>query len=118
MYTVPEEEFEGLAEAAAAFTGCSFLFGLLLTLFMLFVFWRILSRAGYSGWLTLVNLIPFGTLGLLLLLAFGNWPALRGRGGPGEQVGYGPPAYQPPSAPDAPGVPREHNPPVPPAPHV
>lgn len=63
-------------------------FGVLLVLFIaacvaaviaLFVwFWyRILSKAGYSGWLGLLILVPFGNLALALVLAFGEWPITR-----------------------------------------
>jgi hypothetical protein len=117
MYSVPEQGLEGFEEALAAATGCSLFIMLLTLVFMLVLFWRILSKAGYSGWLTLLNLIPFGTLALLLLLAFGSWPVFRDRNGPPAggtgTTGY-PPPYQPPSPPEAPGVPREHNPPIPP----
>lgn len=118
MYSVPEQDFDGLAEGLAAATGCSFFIMLLTLAFMLFLFWRILTKAGYSGWLTLLNLIPLGTFALLLILAFGSWPAFRDRMGPppGQAGGQlpGQPPYQPPTPPDAPGVPREHNPPIPP----
>jgi branched-subunit amino acid transport protein AzlD len=36
-------------------------------------FWFILKKAGYSPWLSLINILPFGTLVLLYVLAFGEW---------------------------------------------
>src|SRR5438093_1622519 len=48
------------------------------TAFSIFVMWRILSRAGYSGGLSFLMLIPgIGALIIFLMLAFGDWPALR-----------------------------------------
>ena len=38
--------------------------------------WRICNRAGYSGALSLLHLIPgVGTLIVFAILAFGTWPA-------------------------------------------
>lgn len=38
-------------------------------------FWRISQRAGYSGWLSLLMLIPLVNLGFLYFLAFASWPS-------------------------------------------
>ncbi len=54
------------------------LFGLLLGLislvFAVIVWWRICSKAGYSGALGLIMLVPLANIALLLVLAFGTWP--------------------------------------------
>jgi hypothetical protein len=43
--------------------------------FMIWVYWRIFAKAGYSGALALLNLVPgVGTLICLIILAFGRWP--------------------------------------------
>ena len=39
--------------------------------------WRICSRAGFPGALSLLILVPIGNLFLLFFLAFAEWPALR-----------------------------------------
>ena len=40
-------------------------------------FWKIFKKAGYSGWLSLIMIIPFvGILGLFYL-AFAQWPIQR-----------------------------------------
>jgi heme/copper-type cytochrome/quinol oxidase subunit 4 len=36
-------------------------------------FWFICKKAGFSQWLSLLNLVPMGTLILLYILAFGEW---------------------------------------------
>jgi ABC-type transport system involved in cytochrome c biogenesis permease subunit len=36
-------------------------------------FWFILKKAGFSPWLSFINIIPFGTLILLYVLAFADW---------------------------------------------
>lgn len=60
------------------------LIGLAFFIFYIFVWWKIFSKAGYSGALSLLNLaiiIPFiGWLVPLVLtiwFAFADWPALK-----------------------------------------
>ena len=36
--------------------------------------WIIFTKAGYNGWLTLLNFVPFGDLIMIGILAFGRWP--------------------------------------------
>jgi uncharacterized membrane protein YhaH (DUF805 family) len=47
--------------------------------FNIVVYWRICAKAGFSGAMSLLIFVPFGALILLCILAFGDWPALRGR---------------------------------------
>ncbi len=49
----------------------------LLVLFGVLPFWFICKKAGFSPWLSLLMLIPFGNLLLPFLIAFMNWPALE-----------------------------------------
>jgi hypothetical protein len=46
--------------------------------FNIIVYWRICSKAGYSGAMSLLIFVPFGALIMMCILAFGDWPALRG----------------------------------------
>lgn len=47
---------------------------------MILLFWRILKRAGLSGALALLALIPgFGPLLLLCVMALAEWPVLHER---------------------------------------
>ena len=49
--------------------------------------WRICNRAGYSGAISLLHLIPgVGTLIVFAILAFGTWPAGEAAP-PGQQTG-------------------------------
>ncbi len=36
-------------------------------------FWFICKKAGFSPWLSLLNIIPFGNLVLIYVLAFAEW---------------------------------------------
>jgi hypothetical protein len=108
MYSYPQGgSAEDIAAGIAAWSACLFVFALLYVALMIWFWWRILDRAGYSGWLSLLNLIGgIGTLILVILLAFGDWPVFRSRdsqgGGYPTSGGYQQPmppqTYQPPSA--------------------
>jgi hypothetical protein len=50
---------------------------LVLGLLLIIPFWRLFSKAGYSGWWSLLMLIPLVNLITLYVLAFSNWPVLR-----------------------------------------
>lgn len=53
---------------------------LAITALFIWFYWRIFSKAGFSGALSLLNLVPgVGPLICLLILAFGDWPAFQGR---------------------------------------
>ena len=57
---------------------------LLLSLLLIIPSWRILSRAGYSGALSLFHLVPvIGPFIVMAILAFGEWPNGEARHGEG-----------------------------------
>jgi len=41
------------------------------------VFWKICSKAGFSGALSLLMLVPLANIVLPLFVAFAEWPALK-----------------------------------------
>ena len=46
------------------------------TIFFVWLFWRIFTKAGYTGALGLLCLIPsIGPIVCLIILAFGTWPS-------------------------------------------
>lgn len=52
--------------------------GLAFFAFSVYCWWRIFSKAGYSGAMSLLMLLPgIGLFVMVLILAFGDWPALR-----------------------------------------
>jgi hypothetical protein len=56
---------------------------LLLALLLVIPTWRICARAGFSGALSLLHFVPFvGTLVVMAILAFSDWPA--GEADPGK----------------------------------
>jgi hypothetical protein len=73
---------------AAPFMGLFFvllLFAIIMPLFLfkIFLWWRIFSKAGYSGAFSLLILAPFGTIIMLCILAFSSWPTEKK---PGQQT--------------------------------
>lgn len=57
------------------------LIGVAIAALVIFPHWKIFSRAGYSGALSLLLFVPLVNLIVLLWFAFSDWPALRGRQG-------------------------------------
>ncbi|MGA2326416.1 MAG: hypothetical protein ABSH05_09010 [Bryobacteraceae bacterium] len=45
---------------------------------LLVPFWKIFSKAGFHGALSLLMIVPGVNLVMLYVLAFSRWPALRG----------------------------------------
>jgi hypothetical protein len=68
--------------------------------FMVWVYWKIFSKAGFNGAMSLLMLVPIANLVAILLLAFSRWPIedelarLKGGGRPMPPPGSigGPPA--------------------------
>jgi len=62
-------------------------------------FWFICRKAGFSPWLSLINLVPLGSLILLYVLAFADWKVM-----PVPQPGWPPMPPMPPMPPPPPNV--------------
>jgi len=57
-------------------------------------FWFICKKAGFSPWLSLLNLIPLGHLVLIYVLAFSDWKVI-----PAPQAYWQPQSPYPPQPP-------------------
>jgi len=44
-------------------------------------YWRIFTKAGFSGWLVLLMIVPFVNLIVLYYVAFSNWKVTPNRPG-------------------------------------
>ena len=40
-------------------------------------YWKIYSKAGFSGWLSITMIIPLINVVMLFYLAFADWPVLK-----------------------------------------
>jgi CDP-diglyceride synthetase len=77
MSNSPEALIAGMGMAVfVVILAVAMLISLAVLVFMIWCWWRILSRAGYAGPLALLMLVPFGGLILTCWMAFGNWPVL------------------------------------------
>ena len=56
-----------------------FVFAVVMMVLPTIAFWKICVKAGFSGALGLLMLVPVGNLILPLYLAFAKWPALKDR---------------------------------------
>jgi len=67
-----------LAPIVMLFVGIFLLISFVVFLFKLFLWWRIFSKAGFSGALAFLMLIPgFGELVIICVLAFSTWPIAK-----------------------------------------
>lgn len=67
------------AEAEVYFGTGSLLFLLLVGVLVVIPYWKLWQRTGHSGAWGLLMLVPLVNLISLWVLAFKEWPALRGR---------------------------------------
>ena len=82
----------------AAVIGFYLVFFVIIMAAIIIPFWFILKKAGFSPWLSLINLVPtFGTFILLYIVAFAEWKVI-----PAPQMTWQPPyPPQPPFPPQA-----------------
>lgn len=100
----------GAESAGLVFIGCYLLFLVLMAVAAVFIYYKIFSKTGNSGWLALLMLVPLVNLGMLLYLAFSDWPVLKENRDLKARLGYVPPVggyaapvgYPVPTAPAAP----------------
>ncbi len=99
----PQQQQQYASMAAGLGAGV-LLFGILVTAFLVFLFWRSFTKAGLSGPLSLLVLIPgIGLLIVLCILAFSEWKVVPASSVAGL-ANYPPSAYPtttnyPPSGP-------------------
>jgi uncharacterized membrane protein YhaH (DUF805 family) len=80
---MPEDAYQSTpgTEQLAALLGSLSLIILIISLasivITIIIWWTIFSKAGYSGALSLLFLIPIANVVMLLVFAFGKWPILR-----------------------------------------
>jgi hypothetical protein len=65
-------------------------------------FWFICKKAGFSPWLSLLNVVPLGNLILIYVLAFAQWKVV-----PAPQLAYAPPYPPQPPYPQPPLPPQQ-----------
>jgi hypothetical protein len=107
-----ESQSQQLGAIIAASSLVVSLIALAAMVFGIIIYWKIFSKAGYSGAMSLLMLVPIANIVVLCMLAFGNWPILqeleqlraqvRGGGQPFPQQPSFYPPQQPPYPPQQP----------------
>ncbi len=101
----------------------SVIFSLIAIIFAVIIYWRIFSKAGYSGALSLLMFVPIANIIVICVLAFGNWPIYKelnylrqqvaqGQRNPGAQQAFpqSAPAMYPQQYPSSPQYPQYSQP--------
>ena len=102
-----QQQFAGVM---AGFMGVFLIVGLVVAAFFIFLLWRIFTKAGLSGALSLIALFPgIGPIIVLCILAFGEWKVVPAPYTQGLQPYPPPPPSYPPPPP-----PTSFTPPPPP----
>jgi hypothetical protein len=70
--------------------------GLALIALHVIVYWRIASKAGYNGALSLLMFVPLANFIVLIIFAFSEWPIEHELRLARAGVGATPPGWQPP----------------------
>jgi heme/copper-type cytochrome/quinol oxidase subunit 2 len=96
----PQQQQIQAMHMMAAILPMIFLFWLVIMAFLVFCFWRVFTKAGMSGPLSLLMLVPaVGPLVVICILAFGEWKVV-----PAPPYGGYPPPYPPSYPPQPPTV--------------
>ena len=78
------------------------LVGIIFLAIIIIPFWFICKKAGFSPWLSLLNMIPMGNLILVYVLAFAQWKVM-----PVPPMAYPPPYPPQPPYPQPPLPPQQ-----------
>jgi hypothetical protein len=104
-----QDQINHMSGAIAGMMGFFVLFGFAVTAFLIFLYWRILTKAGLAGPLSLIILFPgIGRLIVDCILAFSEWRVVPA---PNPYSGLQP--YPPPPT-SYPPAPTNYNAPPPP----
>jgi len=108
MQTSPSPDFPAEAlGVVAAFMGIWLLAILAFLVITVIAYWKIFSKAGFSGALSLLMLVPIANFVMLLVLAFSEWPLEREVALLRSASSRQPVATVPPAAPPAPQYPQQ-----------
>ncbi len=82
----------------------SLIVGLAFIVLAVVIYWKIFSKAGYSGAMGLLMFVPIANIIVLLMLAFGEWPIYKELNYLRQQVARS--QQYPPSPPQFPSSPQ------------
>jgi len=70
----PDPSTATMMHAFQAFGAMMWIFILAVLVFTVVIYWRIATKAGYSGALSLLMFVPLVNLIMLIIFAFSEWP--------------------------------------------
>jgi uncharacterized membrane protein YhaH (DUF805 family) len=107
-----QDQINHMTGAIMGMMGFFMLFGFAVIAFAVFLYWRILTKAGLAGPLALIVLVPgIGWIIVVCILAFAEWRVIPA---PSPYGGLQP--YPPPPTNYPPPTPTSYTPPPPPQP--
>ncbi len=100
------DQSQALGASLGITIAISAIIGLAGLIFGIIIYWKIFSKAGYSGAMALLMLVPIANIIALCILAFGNWPILQELNALRQRVGSAPQYPQGPQYPQNPQNPQ------------
>ncbi len=88
-----ESQAQALSASLATLGTVIWIIGLLSIVLAVVIWWRIFSKAGFNGALSLLLFIPVANLIMLCILAFGEWPIYQELNALRQRVNSMPPQY-------------------------
>ncbi len=91
---MPSDQSQAITASLAAFSIFFVVVGIASIAFTAIIYWKIFSKAGYSGAMGLLMFVPIANIVAICILAFGTWPIyeelnqLRQRASMGGGVPY------------------------------
>lgn len=80
-YNYSNADWNAIGSTIAAYIACIAIFAIIIIALTILAYWKILTKAGYNGAWSLLMLVPgiggLASIGILLFLAFSEWPAMR-----------------------------------------
>lgn len=102
---MPTDTSTGAATIGAGLALFIGIFSLAVFIFVIVVYWKIVSKAGYNGAMSLLLFIPIANIIMIIIFAFSEWPIqkelnqLRAMAARGSGTNFPPPQYGQPQQP-------------------
>jgi len=71
---MPSDQTQNISTVLTAYFAVIGIIMVLSIIFSIVIYWRIFSKAGYSGALSLLMFVPIANIVMLCVLAFAEWP--------------------------------------------
>lgn len=88
-----QSQAQALSASFATFGAIIGIISLLSIVLAVVIWWRIFSKAGYNGALSLLLFVPIANIIMLCILAFGEWPIYQELNALRQRVNSMPPQY-------------------------